>query len=105
MISETGNNLIGTVTAKSNISAWNYMLSGKINLALESSLESVRLAEDSGDIYAKGVAYGSHGLSCFCKGLLDQAKKNLQNGMAFCGKIRQLSWGGCDAIVVRSALY
>jgi tetratricopeptide (TPR) repeat protein len=98
MLSETANNLIGTVTAKSNISAWNYMLSGKIDLAFETSLKSLRLAKESGDIYAKGVAYGSHGLSCYYKGLFDEAKDNLEKGLAFCEKIKQSSWQGMASL-------
>jgi class 3 adenylate cyclase/tetratricopeptide (TPR) repeat protein len=98
VLSESANNLIGTVTAKSNISAWNYMLRGKIDLAFETSISSLRLAKESGDIYAKGVAYGSHGISCYCKGLFDEAKKSLQKGMAFCEKIKQSSWEGMASL-------
>jgi tetratricopeptide (TPR) repeat protein len=97
-LSEAANNLIGKVTAKSNISAWNYKLNGKIDLAFETSLESLKLAKESGDIYAKGVAYGSHGLSCYCKGLFDEAKDNLEKGLAFCEKIKQSSWQGMASL-------
>ena len=97
IISEKGNNLIGMVAAKSNIGAWNYVLSGKINSAIEISLDSLRMAEDSGDIYAKGVAYGSYGVSCYGKGLFDEAHESLQKGLAFCEKIRQSSWGSMSS--------
>ncbi|MHC4457525.1 MAG: adenylate/guanylate cyclase domain-containing protein [Planctomycetota bacterium] len=91
VLSETANNMIGIVVAKGNISAWNYALTGKIDRAFEISLEALKMAEDSGDIYAKGMAYGSHGISCYCKGLFDEAKDNLEKGLAFCGKIKQSS--------------
>jgi class 3 adenylate cyclase/tetratricopeptide (TPR) repeat protein len=93
IISEKRNNLIGMVMAKSNIGAWSYALSGKIDHAIEINIDSLRMAEDSGDIYAKGVAYGSHGLSCYCKGLFDEALESLQKGLVFCEKINQSSWG------------
>jgi tetratricopeptide (TPR) repeat protein len=80
------------VAAKSNIGAWNYVLSGKIDRAIEINLDSLRMAEDSGDIYAKGVAYGSHGVSCYCKGIFDEAQESLQKGLVFCEKMKQSSW-------------
>ena len=83
---------LATVVAKSNISAWNFALPGNIDRAYKTSLEALKLAEDSDDIYSKGAAYGSHGLSCYCKGLLDEAMDHLEKGLAYCGKIKQLSW-------------
>jgi tetratricopeptide (TPR) repeat protein len=50
------------------------------------------MAEDSGDIYAKGVAYGSHGIICYCKRLFDEAKESLQKGLDYCKKMKQSSW-------------
>jgi class 3 adenylate cyclase/tetratricopeptide (TPR) repeat protein len=97
-LSEAANNLIGIVTAKSNIAAWNYISRGKIDLAFETSHKSLKLAKESGDIYAKGVAYGSHGISCYCKGLFDEAKENLEKGLAFCEKIKQSSWQGMASL-------
>jgi tetratricopeptide (TPR) repeat protein len=96
-LSEAANNLLGMVMGKSNTSTWNYIFQGKINLAVQTSLESLKLAEESDDIYAKGAAYSSYGVSCYCKGLFPEAEDNLLRGFVFCEKIKQPSWWGACA--------
>ena len=54
-----------------------YYLSGKIDLAYRTSLEGLRMAEDSGDILSKFEAYGNHGICAFGKGLFDEAEEYL----------------------------
>ena len=50
------------------------------------------MAEDSGDIYSKAIAYNIHGLSCFCKGIFSEAEKHILKGMEFCERINFFIW-------------
>jgi class 3 adenylate cyclase/tetratricopeptide (TPR) repeat protein len=92
-LSTAANNLIGTATAKGTMSATNFVVQGKIDLAYQTSKESLRLAEDSGDIFVKAFAYTAHGISCYFKGLFDQAEDYLPKGLDFCEKTTNVSWG------------
>jgi len=46
--------------------AFNYL--GKIDLGYQTSEEALRIAEESGDIYSKGLELWFHGGSCYFKG-------------------------------------
>ena len=87
------NNLVGICSTKSAISAHNHIFSGNIDLAYQISKESLQIAKESGDIYVKGMAYTSYGNSCYCKGLIDEAEKNLLKGLNFCEKTDQVTYG------------
>jgi predicted ATPase len=89
----SANNPIGISSAKSGMSTFNYMFHGKIDLAYQMSKESLQTAQESGDIYLKGIAYSSHGMSCYCKGLFDEAENSLLQALTFCEKAAQLGWG------------
>jgi class 3 adenylate cyclase/tetratricopeptide (TPR) repeat protein len=80
--------LWGISSLKSVISYFVYFLSGKIDLAYKTSDEAIRIGEESGDIYSRGVAYVSHGVSCYGKGLLKEALENLSKGQVFCERIK-----------------
>jgi class 3 adenylate cyclase/tetratricopeptide (TPR) repeat protein len=86
-IMAAANNLWGISVAKSYLSHFCYFFLGKINLAYQTSEESVRLAEESGDIYSKAFAYTVRGTSCYGKGFLDEAIKHLLEGIDFCERI------------------
>jgi len=77
------NNLWGICAVKSSISGYVYNVRGQISKAFETSEDIVSIAEKSGDIYSKSIAYAALGLSCFHKGLLDQAEKHLGEGIAW----------------------
>jgi tetratricopeptide (TPR) repeat protein len=51
------------------------------------------MAQESGDIYLKGMAYSSYGISCYCRGLFDEAENSLSQALSFCEKTAQLGWG------------
>jgi len=86
------NNPITISMAKCGISGFNLVFHGKIDLAYQISKESLQMAQESGDIYIKGIACSSHGMSCYCKGLFDEAENSLLQALSFCEKAAQLGW-------------
>jgi len=88
----SANNLIMITTAKCAMCIYNYIFHGKIDLAYKISKESLQTAQESGDIFIKGIAYSSHGMSCYCKGLFDEAENSLLQALSFCEKTAQF-WG------------
>jgi tetratricopeptide (TPR) repeat protein len=91
-ITELAKSHWGISVMKSNISFLCYNLQGRIDLGHQTSDESLRIAEDSGDIYSIGMANTSHGISCFYKAFYVEAKKNLLKGAKFCEKIDLPGW-------------
>jgi tetratricopeptide (TPR) repeat protein len=85
--------LWGIASMKSNISFWVYCLHGRINLAHQTSRESLQIANESGDILSKGMAYTTYGTSCYYKGIFSEAENNLLKGLEFSEKTAQLGWG------------
>ncbi len=69
--------------------ALNYYLQGKIDLAHRNSLEALRIADESGDIVSKAHAYTFHGISCYGKGNLEEAKELTLKGIDHAEKIKQ----------------
>jgi len=63
-------------------------------LAYKTTLEAVRIAEESGDIFSKPMPYTEHGASCYGKGLLKEAEKYLLMGVEACEKINFYSYNG-----------
>jgi tetratricopeptide (TPR) repeat protein len=51
------------------------------------------MAEESGDMQSKAMAYTSHGYSCFCKGFLNEAEEYLLQASDFCDRIDLLEFG------------
>jgi len=94
--SQLSNNLIGIAHSKSAI-AMNYCLQGKTDLALQTCTEAINAATDSGDILAKQPVYTNYGVTCYCKGYLDEAEKYLLEALAFHEKTFQASWGAWAA--------
>jgi tetratricopeptide (TPR) repeat protein len=76
--------LWGISAIKSDLAYFSYIYAGKINLGFQTTQEAVRIAEESGDIYSKAVAYNIHGGSYEAKGLLEEAEKHLLKGVEFC---------------------
>jgi tetratricopeptide (TPR) repeat protein len=86
-ITSAANNLWGMSVAKSYLSYFGYFLWGRINLAYQTSEEAIELAEKSGDIYSKAIAYTVHGGCCRGKGFFKEATEHLLKGLAFCETI------------------
>ena len=88
-------NLWGISAMKSTLALLCYYFSGEIDLGFQISSETLRIAEESGDIYSKAMAYVNHGVLCLGKGLMGDAEKHLLKGSEFCEKINYHSWNFC----------
>jgi tetratricopeptide (TPR) repeat protein len=93
-INVAAKNLWGISVNKSMLAICSYWPSGKIDLQFRTTNESLRIAEESGDIYSKVISYVNHGVSCLGKGLLEEAEKHLLKGIEFCERINLNSWNG-----------
>jgi class 3 adenylate cyclase/tetratricopeptide (TPR) repeat protein len=91
-INVAANSPWGIASTKSMIAQHVYYNHGKIDMSDQTSTEAMRLAEESGDIYSKALAYGSQGASCYGKRSLEEAIKHLLKGAEFCEKISFFSW-------------
>jgi tetratricopeptide (TPR) repeat protein len=65
-----------------------YFLQGNIDLAHRNSLEALRIADESGDIWSQAHAYTFHGYSCYGKGNLNEAKEHALKGVDLSEKIK-----------------
>jgi len=86
-IVKTANNLLGMSATKSYQSIFCYQWWGRLKLSEKTALEAIRIAEESGDIYTKAMAYTTLGWTLIEKGMIEEAKKNLLMGIEFCEKI------------------
>jgi tetratricopeptide (TPR) repeat protein len=91
-INVAAKNLWGISTLKSNLALLCYYFSGKVHLGFQISTEAVDIAEESGDIYSKAVAYVIHGILHLGKGFLEDAEKYILKGLEFCGMINLHFW-------------
>jgi len=98
-------NLWGIATMKSNLALFSHFYHGRINQAFRTSNEGLQIAEESGDIYSKAMAYVIHGYSCYGKGLLEEAEKYLLKGLEFCEKINFAVWDGAALIHLGDTYY
>jgi class 3 adenylate cyclase/tetratricopeptide (TPR) repeat protein len=89
-------NLWGIAASKGNLAYFSYWYHGRIDLQFKTSNEGLQVAEESGDIYSKAIAYSSHGASCYGKGLFEEAEKYLLKGLEFCKRINFSGWDGTD---------
>jgi len=85
-------NLWGTAANKAIIAHHIYFYSGRIHLGFQTSAEAVRIAEESGDIFSKGIAYTSYGTSCYTRGLFEQAEKQLLKAAESCERLAEKVW-------------
>jgi len=85
----------GISATKSALAYFSYYHNGKIDLQFQTTMEALHIAEESGDIYSKAMAYTNHGFSCYGKGVLEEAEKHLRKGAEFCERINYHSWNGC----------
>ena len=69
-----------------------YQFKGDIQTAFKLSSEAVHISKETNDIHSKLFAYSCHGISLYGKGLLDEARHFLRQGLEFNEKIHQLWW-------------
>ena len=91
-IAAASNSLWDVSVIKSCLSYFVYIQQGNLNLASEICDEAIRLAEETGDIFPKAFVYTNYGISCYLKGLIDDAITNLMKGIVFCEKINLYTW-------------
>jgi len=84
-MSETAGNAQGTVVAKSILSGFIYVLSGRIDDAMRESHEALQIAITADDPWMKSFGYTHYGVSCFFKGLFGEAEECLKKGLS-CGQ-------------------
>jgi class 3 adenylate cyclase/tetratricopeptide (TPR) repeat protein len=93
VMNEAAENLWGISAMKSSLAFTSYS-QGKISLAFKTSNEAIQVAEQSGDIYSKAMAFFSHGISCYGKGLFEEATEYLTKGSEFSERIQLLNHQG-----------
>ena len=77
----------GTSMIKNSLALFVYGFQGNSNLAYNTSLNALRIAEESGDIYSNSFAYASYAKASFLKGFFEEAKKYALKAVQFCEKI------------------
>jgi len=80
-LSVKAKNVTGISAVKNTLAAWNYSYRGKIDLAFETSNESLNLAKTSKDIYEQSFSYSCIGSICYFKGLFHEAENHLLAAM------------------------
>jgi tetratricopeptide (TPR) repeat protein len=91
-INVVAGNLWGTAAIQSTFAFACFFSNGRIIKGFEISAEAVKIAEESGDAYSKGLAYTCHGLFCYGRALFDEAEKYLLEGAFFCDRINQRTY-------------
>jgi class 3 adenylate cyclase/tetratricopeptide (TPR) repeat protein len=91
-INVVANALWGIVAIKTNITNWVYARQGRVESAYQTSQEALRIADESGDIFSKGLANFAHGFSYYIKGNLNKAEEHLLMAVDFCRKSNQLAY-------------
>jgi class 3 adenylate cyclase/tetratricopeptide (TPR) repeat protein len=91
-INVEANTLWAISAFKSMISVQIYDRQGKNELAYKITDEAIQIAEESGDIFSKSIAYASHGISCYGKGLLEEAEEHLLKGIDLCERGNIFLW-------------
>ena len=86
-INEKAESLWGISVIKSNLSYFVYYFQGRIDRSYQVSNEALQAAKKSGDIFSKAMAFVSHGIACYGKGLFEEAIMDLSEGSIFCEKI------------------
>ena len=92
------NSLWGASVAESNMSCFVYFFQGKLDNALQHSIEAIRLAEENDDIYSKTIAYSCYAISCFGKGLFGEARQNFLKGIDLADRIGYFLWSGSNKV-------
>ena len=86
------NNIPWLVVLKSLTSFLVYHFRGNTETAYQLSNEAINRADETNDIFSKLFAYSCHGISLYGKGLLNEARHFLMQGLEFNEKINQLWW-------------
>jgi class 3 adenylate cyclase/tetratricopeptide (TPR) repeat protein len=88
------NSLWGVSALKANMAIFVYTQQGKIDMAYETSKETLQIADESGDVFSKAHAYTAHGWSYYHKGYLKKAEEYLLKGAELSEKINMFYLAG-----------
>lgn len=69
-----------------------YYFQGNMNEAYQVARDAIRFAQESGYTYSKAWAYPILGISCYGKGLFEDAIHHLLKGSDFCEKLNLSMW-------------
>ncbi len=84
-------NLWGMSVMKSHLS-FPHNRQGNVNIGYQLSREAIELAEESGDIFSKTMAYTWHGMSSYYKGYFKEAIQCLMMAVDSAEKINYFVW-------------
>jgi len=87
-INEAVQNLWAVSAMSSYLSLFTYNYQGKSGEGFAISLKALEIAEASGDIFSRAMAYVCHGISCFYKGFFPPAEEHLVKGIDLCERIQ-----------------
>jgi class 3 adenylate cyclase/tetratricopeptide (TPR) repeat protein len=88
------NSLWGISAMKANMVIFVYTQQGKIDLAYQTSKETLQIADESGDVFSKAHAYTAQGWSYYHKGFLKEAEEYLLKGAEFSERINMFYLAG-----------
>ncbi|MDY7031507.1 MAG: hypothetical protein SVY10_06310, partial [Thermodesulfobacteriota bacterium] len=88
------NNLWGIAQGKAAIGGYVYDFQGRIDLGYQTTGEALLLAEESGDIFTMSSVHCGYGISCYYKGLFEEAEEHLLKASDLCEKINHFLFGG-----------
>jgi class 3 adenylate cyclase/tetratricopeptide (TPR) repeat protein len=91
-LSLAARNPMGIAAAKINTGV-NHFLQGKMDLAHQISREALGIAEETGDIYLKGMAHACYGSTSYYQGLFEEAEDHLLRAIGLCEKTTHFTWG------------
>ena len=94
----------GIVALKMNIANWVYGRMGNVELAYQTSLETLSIANGSGDVWSKANANFALGFSYYLKGCLKEAEEHLLKSVDLLQKSNQLALAA-HANTYLSAIY
>jgi class 3 adenylate cyclase/tetratricopeptide (TPR) repeat protein len=92
---EVGNNPTAVAGMKS-ILGYYYHLQGEVDLGYRTTHETLRITEESDDIYWKSYAYNNHGFSCYVKGYLEEAIDCLLKGLDIAERLKAYIYFYCS---------
>jgi tetratricopeptide (TPR) repeat protein len=80
-------NLWGIAAMKASLAYACYWYPGRVEPFMELSSEALRIAQESGDPYSRGMAHSVYGHSCYAKRRLEDAEIHLLEGRDLCERI------------------
>jgi tetratricopeptide (TPR) repeat protein len=84
--------LWGIAAQKAQQAFFSYFSPGRIKKYTEIAIETLKIAEDSGDSLSRGISYAAYGWACFLNGDIKGAEKYALRGRDLCVRIGFIGW-------------